>query len=118
MSRQRGASERINLADTSDVVTVVRQVDRQIVFLLKVSPSLWQSQGKRVRWSRMFIAAAFQQGVLSERSLYLDPSEVAYLRRRPAWHLFKCVCNLETFLGKQARSEESYLHAKAEESEE
>lgn len=28
------------------------------------------------------------------------------------------VCNLETFLGKQARSEEGYLHAKAEEKEE
>lgn len=40
------------------------------------------------------------------------------LERRPAQHLFKCVCNLETFLGKQAHSEEGYLHAKAEEREE
>lgn len=40
------------------------------------------------------------------------------LERRPARHLFKCVCNLETFLGKQAHCEEGYLHAKAEEKEE
>lgn len=29
-----------------------------------------------------------------------------------------CVCNLETFLGKQAHCEAAYLHAKAEEKEE
>lgn len=43
---------------------------------------------------------------------------VSLLERRPAQHLFKCVRNLETFLGKQAHSEEGYLHAKAEEREE
>lgn len=52
----------------------------------------------------MFNATAFQRGVPS---------------KRPAQHLFKCVCNLETILGKQAHSKEGYyLQAKAEEREE
>ena len=64
----------------------------------------------------MFSAAAFQQGVLSKHSLYLDPSEGGLLVRCSA--LCKCVHNQETFLGKQAHAEEGYLHAKAEEREE
>lgn len=55
--------------------------------------------------------------MLSKRSLCLDPSEGGLLERSPAQHLFKYVCDLETFLGKQAHSEEDYLHAKAKERE-
>lgn len=80
MSRQWGATYRINWASASDVVTIVWQVDKQIVLFLKMSLSLWQSLGKCVRQSTMFITGAFQQGVLSKCLLYLDPSEVAHLR--------------------------------------
>lgn len=82
-------------------------------------PSPCQRQGNCVRRNRMFSAAAFQQGVLSKHSLYLDPSEGGLLVRCSA--LCKCVHNQETFLGKQAptlKRNTCMLMSKTERSEE
>ena len=111
MAWERVATQQIIRFSTSDVAAQVWQLQEQIDLLLKMSLSLKLWQGK---CTRMFIAFAFQWEGLSKHSLFLDSSWCGLLERRSAQLLFKWVCNLETFLGKQVCSEEGYLHAKPE----
>lgn len=115
VSRLQGAGEQITWASASDVVTIVGQVDRKIAFLLKTSLSLWdmpEIEQNAYRW-----CLSCKECSLNAHCIWIH-LRVSLLERRPAQHLFKCVRNLETFLGKQAHSEEGYLHAKAEKREE
>jgi len=105
MAWERVATQQIIRFSTSDVAAQVWQLQEQIDLLLKMSLSLKLWQGK---CTRMFIAFAFQWEGLSKHSLFLDSSWCGLLERRSAQLLFKWVCNLETFLGKQVCSEEGY----------